>query len=346
MEAPKVLITGVTGFIGGTILTTLQNTSYPSLKNAKISVLVRGESRAAFFREKGIETEVIEGVDQVDLLRKIASNYDIIINPAFCFQTDAANALVLGMGDRVKETGKELHFIQTSGTSNLGDRPITGKHYEDRIFSDNDDIFGYEVGRNENEPYPQRTTELVITKTGAEVGVKTHIIMSPTIYGVGTGFFNKMSIQIPILIRIALDSGKAEYIGDGKGEWDYVHILDLATLYEIMLAKIVQGEDIPYGNKGIFFSETGNYKWKELAQGIADAGNALGALKTNETKSITMEEARKLNPTTPEYIELGFASNSRTRAYKARELGWKPVKTEKDWQAGFREDFKNVLRER
>ena len=113
-------------------MTTLQNTSYPSLENAKLSVLVRGESKDAFFRQKGIETEVIEGAGQLDLLRKIASNYDsktkprtrsiypriminffsVIINPAFCFQTDAANALVLGMGDRVKRTRKELHFIQ------------------------------------------------------------------------------------------------------------------------------------------------------------------------------------------------------------------------------------------
>lgn len=344
MEAPKILITGVTGYIGGTILTTLQNTSYPSLKNAKLSVLVRGESKAAFFRQKGIETEVIEGAGQLDLLRKVASNYDIIINPAFCFQTDAANALVLGMGDRVKQIRKELHFIQTSGTSNVGDRPITGQYYEDRIFSDNDDIFDYEVERNKKEPYPQRTTELVITKTGDEVGVKTHIIMSPTIYGIGTGFFNKISIQIPTLIRTALESGQAEYIADGKEEWDYIHVADLATLYETMLAKIVQGEDVPYGERGIFFSETGNYRWKELAQGIADAGKALGALKTNETKSITLEEARKLYPTNPEYVELGFASNSRTRAHKSRELGWRPTKTEKDWQAGFRDDFEAVLK--
>lgn len=57
-------------------MTTLQNTSYTSIKNAKLSVLVRGESKAAFFRQKAIETEVIEGAGQLDLLRKIASNYD------------------------------------------------------------------------------------------------------------------------------------------------------------------------------------------------------------------------------------------------------------------------------
>jgi len=346
MEAPRILITGVTGYIGGTILTTLQNTPYPSLKKAKLSVLVRGESKAASFREKGIEVELIEGAEQLDMLRKIASNYDVIINPAFCFQTDAVNALALGMGDRVKETGKELHFIQTSGTSNMGDRPISGQYYEDRIFSDNDDIFGYEVERNAKEPYPQRNTELVITKTGAEVGIKTHIIMSPTIYGIGTGFFNKLSIQIPTLIRSALESGHAEYIADGKGEWNYIHILDLATLYETMLAKIVQGENVPYGEKGVFFSETGSFTWKELAQRVSDAGKALGALKTTEVKSITLDEARKWNPENPTYVELGFASNSRTRAHKARELGWKPVKIEKDWQAGFRDDFEAILKAR
>lgn len=62
-------------------MTTLQNTSYPSLKKAKLSVLVRGESKATFFRQKGIETEVIESAGQLDLLRKIASKYDSKTKP-------------------------------------------------------------------------------------------------------------------------------------------------------------------------------------------------------------------------------------------------------------------------
>jgi hypothetical protein len=32
--------------------------------------------------------------------------------------------------------------------------------------------------------------------------------MSPTIYGVGSGLYNKLSIQIPTLIRSALKAGR------------------------------------------------------------------------------------------------------------------------------------------
>ena len=96
------------------------------------------------------------------------------------------------------------------------------------------------------------------------MGVKTTIIMSPTIYGLGTGLFNKLSIQIPVMIRAFIKSGQPEVIGEGKGQWDYVHVADLARLYEILLVKILKGEEIPTGEKGILFSGTGRYSFAEL----------------------------------------------------------------------------------
>lgn len=70
------------------------------------------------------------------------------------------------------------------------------------------------------EPYAQRTTDLVVVETGKKVGVKTYILMSPTIYGFGTGLFNDQSIQIPQLIRNAIKNRYSEVVGYGEGEWD------------------------------------------------------------------------------------------------------------------------------
>ncbi|KAF2498698.1 NAD dependent epimerase/dehydratase family protein [Lophium mytilinum] len=344
MASTKVLITGVTGFIGGSVLSTLLETHFPSLKNIKLAGLVRGENNAAVLRSKGIEPEIIQGIEDLDLLRKIASNYDVIINPAFVFQTEAAKALLRGLGDRAKQTGKQLHFIQESGTSCIADRPVTGTYREDRVFSDKDDIYSYLQERNAAEEYAPRTTTLVIPQLGLKLGVKTYMIQSPTIYGIGTGFFSKTSIQIPVLMHAAIKAGQALLLGDGKAVWDYIHIADLSTMFELMLAKILDGDDIPSGKEGIYFSETGYYAWRDLMQGIADAGKELGVLKTNELKPITLEEAVQVgyglsNPV----LELSYASNSRSRALKIRELGWKSQKTERDFRKNFRDDFVAVL---
>lgn len=163
--------------------------------------------------------------------------------------------------------------------------------------------------RNQKQPYAQRQTDLTVIETGLKVGVKTYIIMSPLIYGIGTGHFNQQSIQIPTLIRAALKTKQAEVIGNGKGTWDHVHISDLATLYETVVQKLVTGEDLPSGEKGIYFSANGRQTWLEVAQGLGDALFTHGVSKTEEVKSVSLEEAAgKWSGGETLYAELGFAS--------------------------------------
>jgi hypothetical protein len=52
--------------------------------------------------------------------------------------------------------------------------------------------------------YPQRTTDLQVTQTGLETGVKTHIFISSVIYGEGGGDFHKQTHQVPALISSAI----------------------------------------------------------------------------------------------------------------------------------------------
>lgn len=163
--------------------------------------------------------------------------------------------------------------------------------------------------RNEKQPYAQRETDLAVIETGLKVGVKTYIIMSPLIYGIGTGHFNQQSIQVPAMIKATLKTKQAEVIGDGKASWDHVHVADLATLYEIVAHKLLAGEDLPSGEKGIYFSATGHHTWLELAQGLADALFTLGISKTEEVKSISLEEAaEKWAGGSALLAELAFAS--------------------------------------
>jgi hypothetical protein len=55
------------------------------------------------------------------------------------------------------------------------------------VFSDKEDIYHYILEREAAEPYAQRTSDLTVVETGKATGVKTFIIMSPTVYGRGMG---------------------------------------------------------------------------------------------------------------------------------------------------------------
>jgi len=351
---PKILLTGATGYIGGSILSQLLSSPDAS-KYGPITCLVRGEERQKILTKKfGDRVNPLLFADLDDSVRilEIASQHDIAINTTNGYHAASARNIVLGLAKRKRETGKDVWMIHTSGTSNMADRPITKKYLnanENQVFSDKDDIYGYEKKRNEEQPYLQRIAELGVIDTGIETGVKTIVIMSPLIFGTGTGEFNKLSIQIPALTRFALQKGYAVQAGDGKGIWNRVHIADLAKLYQIVLDKILAGgEDVPFGKRGIIFSEAGSYSWGELAQGIADAAFKAGKIPTREVKSVGVKEmAEAFGAFTggdAELLgELGLASNSRTKGDVSRSLGWKPEKGDKEWQATFEEELNAIL---
>lgn len=178
--------------------------------------------------------------------------------------------------------------------------------------------------------------------------------MAPTIYGVGTGLFNKRSVQIPAFVATALDHGRAVVIGDGKGIWDHVHVADLAALYELLALRALdeRGEGLPRGKKGIIFASHGRHSWGGIAQGVARACHEAGVLPDATVQSLSLPEATRLFAASylaeadEAMVELGMASCARTIPTVAVRLGWKPVRGEDAWERGFRDDVDAVLKER
>ncbi|KAG0645403.1 hypothetical protein D0Z07_8971 [Hyphodiscus hymeniophilus] len=341
MEALKVLVTGATGYIGGSIVSTLLEAKIHERHH--LSVLIRGEERAAVFQSQGVHTVLFKGLDDTEVLQRIASEHDIIIDNASGYYPSSAKAFILGLNDR-KQTGGRVHYIRTSGTSNVGDQPITGEYHEVHTLTDKSNVYAYEKYRDSLHAYPQRTADLVTVETGLATGVPTTIVMAPTIYGVGSGNFNKISIQIPMLTRLAIKFGQTCMVGEGKGVWDHVHITDLTALYQLLLLKILAHEEVPTGERGVLFSGTGRFSWRELSENIAKALFELHAIKTDAVQSIVLEVATDRYGLP--FPELAFASNSRTSADLARELGWKPSKTAQDFSDTFLQEAKLVVAEK
>ena len=215
-----------------------------------------------------------------------------MIQAASGFHTLSARALVLGLAQRKRKTGKDVHYIHTTGTSNVGDRPITKKYIENAYpLSDKTDIFTYIKQRDEQVPYAQRTTDIVSIELGLEYGVKTYHIMSPSIYGIDSSPLHEFC-HVPVMIRAALRLGQVPIVGDGSGIWDHVHVKDVASLYELIVDRILKRQPVPYGKDGIFFVENGQHTWRQIAQRVADAGVALGAISSSELKSLSLGEAK------------------------------------------------------
>lgn len=252
---------------------------------------------------------------------------------------------------------------KTAGTGSLADRPITGSLVEHRIFSDkSDNIYQYLKDRQEIEDLPVRRSDVAIVEIGRRLAVPTFILMSPLIYGVGTGLFNKLSIQIPAMARGAIQAQRAEVVGDGSQRWGNIHIADLGDLYELLLSKIPLGDNISSGENGIYFTVADEHMWMDIAKGIASVGSATGTLKSG-VESVSLQEAadRWMNGNTI-FTETVFASkyvqccssisikwrlinspSAWARSDLARELGWKPKFDASHLQSAIEADMKAIL---
>ncbi|KXX76910.1 3beta-hydroxysteroid-dehydrogenase/decarboxylase isoform 1 [Madurella mycetomatis] len=356
-EPPKILLTGATGYIGGTVLNTLLSSPFPL--TSPITCLLRGPSRAATLTAAygtRIQPALHANLDDVATTMALAAQHDIVINTALGYHPASAAALVRGLAQRRVSTGRDVWIVHTSGTSNLADQPFSvadGRGVVEREFDDaSDDVYGYENQLEGAWSYAQRETELRVVELGEELGVKTVVVMSPTIFGVGTGLFNRVSIQIPAYVKAAVAYGRGVVVGDGKGVWDHVHVEDLAELYKMLVTEILErgGERVPTGRKGIIFSANGRHTWMEVAQGVAEALWEEGKIADKRVESIRLAEGAKIlaphmGGDNEQLVELGLSSNSRTVSNVARKLGWTPTKGEEWRRRGFREDVKAVVGE-
>ncbi|RYN74991.1 hypothetical protein AA0120_g12175 [Alternaria tenuissima] len=354
---PRILLTGATGYIGGTILANLLKSSSHTLSNATITCLVRGPERVATLSAAygdRVRPVLYKDLDDLETTTAVAAQHDLVIHTTLGYHAASAQALIRGLAQRKVTTGRDVWMIHTSGTSNLADQPISGTWVEkvpEREFDDaKDDIYGYEQEREAQTKNPQRSTELAVIDAGLQLGVKTLVIMSPTIYGLGSGLFHRTSLQIPMYIVSVLTTGRAIVVNGGKGVWDHVHVEDVAELYKIAVIEILErgGKALPTGQKGIIFSGNGRHTWMEVAQGVADACYEEGKIKDGSINSVGLAEGAKIlaaaMPMMNEHmVEMALCSNARTVASVGKRLGWKPSRGAEAWSKGFRDDVKALV---
>ncbi|KAF9892997.1 hypothetical protein FE257_012408 [Aspergillus nanangensis] len=340
----SILITGVSGYIGGAVLAQVREARDNGGLNCNVSALVRSEAQAATIRSlSDVVPIVIHDFDALDELQEIAQQFDVIIHAGAGWHTASARAFLRGLAVRRANGGQTPHYIQISGTSNLSDRPHSAAFIEDRIFSDKEDIYTYEKAREANEVYYQRTTDIAVVETGEDLNIPTYIIMAPTIFGVSKGEFNRFSVQLPAIIADALKTRQVKVIGEGRTVWTHVHVDDIADLFVIMLQHIANGREMPSGRRGIYFCESGEHTHREMAQRLADAGVQLDLFPSAEIKSVAVHEAAEAwAGGNSARVELSFGANSRCKAVLARELGWTP-QNEGKWVSTFATELKEFV---
>lgn len=353
----KILITGATGYVGGTVLSQLLASTASSVNDLVFDLLIREDTQAQKLQQAyGARVHTIKwtGLDDTAFVERIAADYDIIINTGSGFIPEGAIAFVKGLASRVKNGKPAPWLLHISGCTNLADRPLTQPPRPQREWNDeqdSDELLDYMKTLVEREPYAQRTTEVGVLEAAAAAGVQAISVNTPCIFGEGTGLFNKQGIVIPFIMTFVVQHGYGWKLNE-TANFDWVHVLDLADLYVLLVRTILERDDhgvgyLPSGKKGVLFPTAGRALIKDINQGCLDAAFADGVLPREDTpqeKEIRLvplqEIADKLTAGRSDIAERGWGGHKATKGVLARKLlGWEPTRLEDAWEQDFHDEL-------
>ncbi|WP_432044839.1 SDR family oxidoreductase [Streptomyces asiaticus] len=213
----RVFVTGASGHIASAVV--------PELIGAGHEVVGLARSDASAAVVKALGAEVRRGdLDDLDGLREAATDADAVVHLAFNHDAIPAGkfaeavaadlAVVRTLGDALAGTGKTLIGV---GLTHTGD-PLRDAAIDANPRS--------AVGRLIND--------------FTERGVRTVLVAIPPV----THSTRDRTGFIPMLIKIARDTGVSGYVGDGANRWPAGHTLDVGRLYRLALEKAPAGSQL------------------------------------------------------------------------------------------------------
>ncbi|KAH7073967.1 hypothetical protein BKA63DRAFT_567132 [Paraphoma chrysanthemicola] len=319
--APRIFITGATGYIGGDTLFALHS-KHPEYEYA---ALVRTDQKAKPVKEAFPNVRIVLGsLDDFDILEEEAAKADVIIHTADASDNEgAAKAIAKGLasGHSKENPGFWLH---TGGAGILcwetmrDDEKLGewwGREYNDWTAVEDltglpDDAF-------------HRNVDKFVLSSGSD-SVKTAILCPPTIYGRGRGPSHTRSRQAYEMAHLILTEEFVPTIGQGKARWNNIHVSDLAHLFVLLTeAAVDKNVDAKLWNQqGYYLVENGEHIWAELARLMGKRAKELG-LVAKELEERNLSKDKAMEQAGFEAVSWGF--NSRGKAERAKKVvGWQP----------------------
>ncbi|KAK1225595.1 hypothetical protein PQX77_011453 [Marasmius sp. AFHP31] len=353
LPSPKtvVLLTGATGYIGGTVLSRLLILPDASSR-FDFRAIVRNSEKAQKLKDLfGINAILGSHLD-VELMIREASQADVVLAMADCDAMEAVEATLNGLKRRYQMTGRAPVLVHTSGTGVLSDK--AGGEASQVIWDD----ANVEQMATIAPDTIHRPPELKVLDADKEGYIKGYIVTPSAIYGapktplVDAGIQNPRSALYIFLTAAAFPRGQGFIVGKGNNIWPTAHIDELADVYtKIFTAAVVDHDKdgLPHGTEGYYTVGADEFTFFEVSEEVSKALKRFGKLRGTSTDPtpITKEECEKYLGSMGLQADMVFTmagSNTRCASTRARnQLGWKPSKTTKDLLASIREELGIML---
>ena len=205
----RVFVTGASGYIGSAVV--------PALIDAGHEVVGLARSEESVAKVEAMGASVARGgLGDLDVLASAAADADATIHLAFDHETMMA-------GDFTGAVSKDLAAVRAMGDALVG---------SDKAF------IGIGLGSATTQN-PRGEVANAISGYAAQ-GVRAILVAVAN----STHSDRDKHGFLPLMIRIARESGVSGYLGDGTNHWAAGHVDDLATLYVLALEKAPAGAQL------------------------------------------------------------------------------------------------------
>lgn len=279
----RIFLTGANGWIGSVVAEDLLAAGH------SVAGLVRSPEKAASLAD-GVEP-VIGGLDNVDLLRRLAEAADGVIHTAFGLDFSK-------LAEMAEEERRALEAIGEVYAGSARPVLVTGGV----LLTPRGEVFTEDRRPPVDPKFPRASEQTAFALAGK--GIHASVVRNPrSVHGRGErhGF-------VPMLAEVARAKGFSAWVGDGDNLWPAVHRLDCARVYRLAIERSAAGEAYhAIAEEGVPF--------RSIAEAV---GRQLGL----PSRSITPEEA----DTHFGGIAMFAAGNGPAASQWTRDvLGWTPT---------------------
>jgi nucleoside-diphosphate-sugar epimerase len=263
--------------------------------------------------------------DSIDTLTAAAEDADIVVHCGDSDHEGSLNALLAGLKRRTVP-GFLVHLSGTGIVADWAEEEFQGR-LNPRVWSDaaKEDV---EAIRNLPEGRLHRNTEKILNRAVREKGEKVNVAVMcpPDIYGKGRGPGKTSSALVPLFVSEARKRGHVFFVEEGENRRSWVHVDDLMRVYSKVVEAAASGDKETvqqyFGENGYHFAGTQECSHMDLARKIGEVLVKRGVIEAAEPVRIGLEEVDGIVywPRFPKLARYLYASNSRTRAERAREL--------------------------
>ncbi len=325
-KPPRVFLTGVTGFVGGSVLSSL----YRAHPDVHITALVRKESDAARLRSAYPDLSITIGsLSSLSLLTSNAAAADFVVHmagdnvPAVC-------AMIDGLSSSTAAGSPLPQMISISGPRSLIDLslPVTG------IASPSSKVWGDVADADTILSFPKERmhaeADQEIIRHSIAKGVGTMLLSPGQLWGRSVGLLKKES-HAATYYAAAKNRGRAFVVGDGSASWSWISIDDLGDAVVFLIEQAMMSGDerrnqVGVNKDGYYFVQAGDVSLMERAEAVSKR------LSLGQVERVSPEVAAEIHPFGP----LMWGCGARFRADKLRKLGWKPKQV--DWRVLMEEE--------